>query len=247
MKKFKNLYVNGCSFTAGDNIKQENIWPVLLAKKLNLNLINQSKNANSLQSIVFTSVNHLSTLNKDDTLVVIGLTWPPRYMIQFKNSVVNITPVDVDKKGPKPIFGSNFSKNRRMSSAVLADERKIGDFFSEINLDETDIVLGNFAKYYKSLLRYDTDIKRNQDLNYISNLVLFQSFLKENNFNYKFISFDVNILGSIIDVPIMSKIDNTKILLINDIPKDGTSHPTVVGCEYISEMIFEDIYDSFNR
>ena len=245
MKKFKNIYINGCSFTAGDNIKQENIWPVLLAKKLNLNLINQSKNANSLQSIVFTSVNHLSTLNKDDTLVVIGLTWPPRYMIQFKNSVVNITPADVDKKGPKLISESNFSAHRRMSSAVLADNYKIDDFFSEINLDETDIVLGNFVKYYKSLLRYDTDIKRNQDLNYISNLVLFQSFLKENNFNYKFISFD-SILEKM-DFPICNKLDKSKIINFNgDWSKlyiDNTSHPTKEGCINISEVI----YDSFNR
>ena len=30
----KNLYVNGCSFTAGHVLKEEESWPYLLAKKL---------------------------------------------------------------------------------------------------------------------------------------------------------------------------------------------------------------------
>ena len=29
----KNLYVNGCSFTAGDELKDGLTWPELLAKK----------------------------------------------------------------------------------------------------------------------------------------------------------------------------------------------------------------------
>ena len=72
-KKYKNIYINGCSFTAGDNIVDGLTWPELLSKKLNLKLINQSVNGNSMQSITLNSVNHLSKLSSKDTLVIIGL------------------------------------------------------------------------------------------------------------------------------------------------------------------------------
>ena len=35
----KNLYVNGCSFTAGHDVEEVKTWPYLLAKKLNLKLL----------------------------------------------------------------------------------------------------------------------------------------------------------------------------------------------------------------
>ena len=60
----------------------------LLSKKLGVGLINQSKNANSMGGIVFNTINHLSDLNSDDTLVVIGLTWPDRKYI-FLMIIVN--------------------------------------------------------------------------------------------------------------------------------------------------------------
>ena len=268
MKKYKNLYINGCSFTAGDNIKEEKIWPQLLAKKLKLNLINCSKNANSLQSIVFTSVNHLSDLSKDDTLVVIGLTWPSRYMIQFKNVVVNITSADLDRSGFKPIHKINFSTFRRISSAVLTLEKQTLDKFrDEINFDESDIVLGNFIKYYKSLLTYDTYLEKNQNLNYVSNLILLQSFLKQNNFEYKFVNFNSSpsklnkprgwlnfdfSSSSGLDFPICKKIDETKIIKFENLFTESsnggissawldaeTGHPSEKGCRYISEVIFK--------
>ena len=64
----KNLYINGCSFTYGDNLPKEQTWPELLSKKLNLNLINESKNGQSFQSITFNSINTLSELNPENTI-----------------------------------------------------------------------------------------------------------------------------------------------------------------------------------
>ena len=66
----KYLYVNGCSYTVGDNLDDEYTWPHLVSKKINLNLINQAKNGNSFQSIVFNSVNHLSSMNAKNTMVI---------------------------------------------------------------------------------------------------------------------------------------------------------------------------------
>ena len=35
---YKKLYINGCSFTAGNNLSEKEIWPYHLSKKLNLEL-----------------------------------------------------------------------------------------------------------------------------------------------------------------------------------------------------------------
>ena len=100
-KKYKSLYINGCSYTAGNNLDEKYIWPNLVSKKTNLNLINQAKNGNSFQSIVFNSVNHLSSMDAKNTMVLIGITWASRYMVQFGDSVVNITNEDLERKNKK--------------------------------------------------------------------------------------------------------------------------------------------------
>ena len=88
----KNLYINGCSFTYGYKLPKEQTWPELLSKKLNLNLINESKNGQSFQSITFNSINTLSELNPENTIVIVGLTWETRYMIQFGNETLDVSP-----------------------------------------------------------------------------------------------------------------------------------------------------------
>ena len=47
----KNLYINGCSFTAGHNLPQETSWPRLLGDKLGLNTICKAVNGQSFDSI----------------------------------------------------------------------------------------------------------------------------------------------------------------------------------------------------
>ena len=60
----KNLYINGCSFTYGHTLPREETWPKLLSDKLGCNLVNESKNGQSFQSITFNSINTLSELNQ---------------------------------------------------------------------------------------------------------------------------------------------------------------------------------------
>ena len=47
---YKDLYINGCSFTKGHNLEPKDTWPVKLSNSLNLRLINHSKNAQGLES-----------------------------------------------------------------------------------------------------------------------------------------------------------------------------------------------------
>ena len=202
----KNLYINGCSFTYGDNLPKEQTWPELLSKKLNLNLLNHSVNGNSMQTITFNSVNYLSKLSSEDTLVVIGLTWSPRYMVQIGQGVVNITPATDGRE--EVVFG-------RVQSPITLDESKIDSVKSKIlcsTIDDKFPIkpIQDFTQYYNSLIEHDYNLQENQKLNLISNIVYLQSYLKQNNFDYRFINFssvDFNL-----DFPISKQIDRSKII-----------------------------------
>ena len=55
-KKYKNIYINGCSFTAGYNLPQETSWPRLLGDKLGLNTICKAVNGQSFDSIFLNTI-----------------------------------------------------------------------------------------------------------------------------------------------------------------------------------------------
>ena len=235
----KNLYINGCSFTYGDNLPKEQTWPELLSKKLNLNLLNHSVNGNSMQAITFNSTNYLSKLSSEDTLVVIGLTWSPRYMVQFGQGVVNITPATQGRE--EVVFD-------RVQSPITLDKSKVNSVKSKILCSTRDGMwqlkpIKDFTQYYKSLVEHDFNLEENQELNLITNIVYLQSYLKQNNFDYRFINF-----GSIpfdLYFPITKELDTDKIITFDAKPykQDPTAHPNKEHCIEISEKI----YDNINR
>ena len=229
---YKNLYINGCSFTAGNKLSENEIWPYLLSKKLNLKLINHSINGNSMQSIAYHSVNYLSTLDSKETLVVIGLTWPTRYMVPLLDSQVNVTPT----------FGrEEVLLSRRLHPYSIENLKKYGHEDYRANLD----VILKFADYYKAQLKNNSEeLYNNQLLNQYTQIVYLQSFLKANKFKYNFIDF-----GSFnkhpqleynSNLPIFKSIDKSKIIkLENNKYNDGpTCHPTAEHCKEISDIIF---------
>mgnify|MGYP003110811895 FL=1 len=230
----KNLYVNGCSYTAGHELEKGLTWPELLSKKMNLNLVNQAVNGNSMSSIMYNSVNHLQKFNSDDTLVVIGLTWPSRVVLQFDKFITNITNTDVIKKNSKV----KLSTWRRISSPYTFNQEEIDYAKSKMNIKNYNKVYNSFVDYYKNLVEYDDNIDENQMLNLETNILLLQSFLKENNYDYKFISWAPSIHNNSKFENIISFDKSWKNKFVDD-----TSHPTKEGCENISEVI----YDSFNR
>ena len=230
----KNLYINGCSYTAGDNIKNGLTWPELLSKKMNLNLINQAVNGNSMSSIMYNSVNHLQKLNSDDTLVVIGLTWAPRVMLQFDKFTTNITTTDLECRNSLV----KLSTWRRLSSPYVFSQKEIDGVKSQVNIEDYDKIYNSFVDHYETLIKYDKNVQENQTLKLETDILLLQSFLKENNYDYRFISWDKNVHTN-------PKFEN--VILFDESWKnefvDDTSHPTIEGCENISEVI----YDSLNR
>jgi len=230
----KNLYINGCSYTAGHTLKEGNTWPELLSKKINLNLINQSVNGNSMSSILYNSVSHLQKLNSDDTLVVIGLTWESRTMLQFDKFITNITNSDLSGRNSQV----KLSTWRRVSSPYTFDQNEINLFSETMNKSDYDKLYNSFVDYYQVLVENDKNLSNNQNFILETQILLLQSFLKQNNFNYRFVNWNM-----FLDNP---KLENT--ILFDDAWKkefvdEKTSHPSEEGCVNISEVL----YDSFNK
>ena len=170
----KNLYVNGCSFTAGHVLKEEESWPYLLAKKLNLNLIKHARNGQSFDSIFLNTISHLSELDPKDTLVVIGTTWSTRFSVLYDDLTINLTPGDYQKKkkkhfhdklGGKDRIGSPYSLEKINYNDIKEKYYENGNMIlpteEKIKFDE---VLTQANRYYNTLFKYDDNFYKNQHL-----------------------------------------------------------------------------------
>ena len=188
----KNLYINGCSFTAGHEIQEGLTWPELLSKKMNLNLINQAVNGNSMSSIMYNSVNHLQKLNSDDTLVVIGLTWESRTMLQFDKFITNITNSDLVGRNSQV----KLSTWRRVSSPYTFDQNEINLFSKNLNTSKYNKLYNSFVDFYQVLVENDKNLSNNQNLILETQILLLQSFLNQNDFNYRFVNWNTLIDSS---------------------------------------------------
>jgi hypothetical protein len=233
-KKYKNIYVNGCSYTAGHEIQEGLIWPELLSKKMNLNLINQAVNGNSMSSIMYNSVSHLQKLNSDDTLVVIGLTWETRTMLQFDKFITNITNSDLFSRNSQV----KLSTWRRVSSPYTFDENEINLFSKNLNTSNYDKLYNSFVDFYQILVENDKNLSNNQNLILETQILLLQSFLNQNDFNYRFVNWNTLIDSSKFK-NVISFDNSWKEKFVDE----KTNHPSEEGCVNISEVI----YDNFNK
>ncbi len=252
MKKYKNIYINGCSFTAGHTLEEKDTWPELLSKKLNLQKINNSINGQSFDSIFTNTIAHLSNLDSNDTLVVIGNTWPTRYSIPFKNLNVNITPADIwPLKGePKSSFSDKLHTNRLVSPYDMnldweIQKQYLDDEGNSTNLKKgLDKVCMSFVNFYQNLIKYDNDWEKNQKLYNYAKLLALKSFLEVNKFNYRIVDFIVPKDNSeVFDVDKLYNDDNYVYFGTKWRDKYVDGHPTAEGCINVSEVL----YDSFNR
>lgn len=254
------LYINGCSFTRGDSLKEEYTWPHLLADKIKPDTyINDSTNGNSFGSIFYTTITNLSRLtNLEDVFVVIGITWPPRYPVFFNKTIATISPADIHDSGTKTVFEDKYSTWRRMTSPyfkVWPTKDKEGDNaadqFHKIQKAEEDYnkTLTSYAKFYKNITRYDPNLKNNQNIALLTKVLALQSFFIANNISYRFIDFSGATSGSNGDEPTKVLIDrlNKKCILpltakyLEDKKyiDDSTSHPNAEGCSFIADRLFK--------
>ena len=242
MKEYKNIYVNGCSFTAGHELLDENTWPVLLSNLLGVPMNSLAANGQSLDNIKLNSISHLSKFDASSTLVIIGLTWSPRYGFLIDGMTVNITPADIGRK--KGEFNSKIGSWRRAKSPYNHLDK-----LSRIQIDELykkeeyQLPLYHYSKYYESLIKLDKNLEKDQMINHLVNIISLQSFLKTEGFDYKFIAWDGNIINSksyFNDLEgLLNKIDYSNIIDIF-IPQDEldyTNHPNIKQCKLIANKI----------
>ena len=100
------------------------------------------------------------------------------------------------------------------------------------------LLINAFVDFYQVLVENDKNLSNNQNLILETQILLLQSFLKQNNFNYRFVNWN-------------TLIDSSKFKNVISFDKSWkekfidkkTSHPSEEGCVHISEVI----YDSFNK
>lgn len=258
MNKYKNLYTNGCSFTAGHELKDEERWTVHLSKLLNLEHINMAANGQSMDSIILNSVANLTELDPRNTIVVIGLTWKERFGFLINKTTVNITPEDIGYKGNQ--FHVKFSTWRRSKSPLSMDAKEIVDTSHESFLKEKDkhyLVLEHFSNYYKALVDLDLNLELDLATKYVTNIVLLQSYLKEQGFEYRFVEWDsmltqmnekhykyreegISIYNKEL-LPLYNKIDLSKVINFKMKYTDYTSHPDAKQSIDIANVINKKI------
>ena len=172
----KNLYVNGCSFTAGDNLEDGFTWPELLAKKMNLDLNCRAVNGSSMDTIFYNTINHLQHFDSKDTYVVIGITWPERFGVFFDRVLLNVTPADLDNK----LWETKISTFRRMSGPTLETIEKIDEYYPQIQHTKNyKKVLNAFLEYFKELMTYDPNLIEHSWIKMLTQVLALDSYLND--------------------------------------------------------------------
>ena len=248
MESSTKLYINGCSFTAGHELKDEETWPTLLSKKLNSNTVNMSGNGQSLDAIVLNTVNHLAKINPADTKVIIGLTWKERFGFLINGSTISITPADLGNN--KTSFQEKFSTWRRTSSPLHINPTEgIDTTFRQFEKDRKKhyLPLEYYTKYYEALVDLDLNLDLDLSTKHLSSIVMLQSYLKAREFDYRFITWDESIrripkthVGL---EPLYNLIDQTKVIEYNfkKATSNSTGHPDTQDCIEISNLIYEKL------
>lgn len=234
-----HLYINGCSFTKGHNLSEEESWPFLLQKELNLDkkYENKSQNANSVGSIVTkTVIDNLKS--KNNTLAVIGLTWPTRYSLHIEKYLFNV--------GPSRYESDNSGNVEIKRPIYLNDDDKFDDsneFFNFVNEKTPSYqeILTSFGKFIKTHIKYDDNFTDNQYF-YDTLLVhLLESYFISKNIDYIFIEFQnsLRLKGKKNEFQPLS---NENYLFVElDNHKLVEAHPSKEQCNIIKDKIIKKI------
>ena len=237
---YKNLYINGCSFTKGHLLDEDKTWPYLLGKKLNLSLNNKAANSNSMQTISDRTIMDLSNflspeiVHNKDTLAVIGLTWPGRQSVWFENTIINLT---INSVGVQERTAEDFRRyvmhrlGDSMSYSInnkISDTESIKSLLTDDHEQANEKYFNTIKKYYsylKEWVKNDDNWLRNQIIKYYLNIINLQSYFNENNIDYLFVRFqpihDTFNTDKYPDLkPLIDKIDRSKIAAFRDEKSD---------------------------
>jgi len=241
----KKLYVNGCSFTYGNVLPENETWPVLLAEELNLELHNNSKNGQSMHSICYNTFMHLASFDPKETLVVIGLTWPTRHMVQAHNVTLNITP-----NNPTHLkFHDKISNSGHPEKYFTEDynEEEVVEYLKKNNNIGNTVL--SLVTLQQELIKIQTPERsqKNEAHLYLYNIILLQSYLESRGFKYRFINFqgpseiegpaDANILNLLHNHNLIDMFERLQSGLIDK----NTSHPSAEGAIEIKNQLVRSL------
>lgn len=261
LNKYKNLYVNGCSFTAGHLLEDHETWPYKLAKSMSVELTTHAANGGSFDMITDVTTYQLTKFDPQDTLVVLGITWAERFAIRYGRGVVNMSSGDMrlgEKRKVK--FLDKISRIRRIQNAGY-DNYEVNEVIEEIrprvqgdpdNSIEFQAYNDTMIKYreaFETHLTYDKYFFENRRLNTATKVLLLQEFFKSRGFSYLFVQFpydkdvwpDSSLVESI-DMDKIVKIDSNNFCGSDDMPG---SHPGADCCTKIAELVknkFEKVW-----
>jgi hypothetical protein len=231
-----HLYINGCSFTKGHELTEEESWPFLLQKELDLSqkYKNKSQNANSLGTIVKKSMIDLRNTPKN-TLVVIGLTWFTRYSLLVNDFFVNLGPGDYLNK-------KNFNLSRFVPLFNDYLDGENGDLI-EIRKNKNNLIQ-KYCDFLFELCKHDENFITNQF--YEHNLLVknLENYLTSNNIDYIFIEMNnsLELKKGKYNYLRLFDYDTEKILNLNiDEGKMISSHPSKEQCIEIKDQIIQKI------
>jgi hypothetical protein len=245
----KNLYINGCSFTAGHELNDHQTLSACIHNKTGINTITEAKNGQCLESIFINTINHLAKFNPIDTAVIVGLTWPNRSLVTFGKYNMNSTPTDIGKK----TWQDKYSEWRRISSPIMFTEDKLLGLKSSVVRDEIENKFKRKEGTHAEIFDKVNAVKRKQiesdpeyafglDVRYFSQLIALQSFLKDKKFKHIFSIFDTNILKPLNSylAHLRPFIDFDVIELLN-YTKNPTSHPTYQDNKDIAKILINKL------
>ena len=273
MKNYDILYTNGCSFTRGDRLPREETWPELLSEKLNLPLINNSRNAQSMDSIASKTISDVLDYQDKKILAIIGMTWPDRYSLKFGNILLNWTSGDfkhlnvgvehrkqrlISTKftGINSIQENTFDKNCRPN--ILYEDDKILNQMTQSYESEfiawAEKIITPYVRAYENHLKHDDNYTLNKVIQWYETILQLQSFLKSlPNVEYRLVNFqtwwDKTAFGEDARNEVKKyrkqfQKDKNVLWVKNKIVIDkSSSHPNKQGCITIRDFI----YDSVNR
>lgn len=246
----KNLYVNGCSFSAGNTLPQEQTWPYKLAQLNNLKVYNEAVNSQSMYNICYNTTMHLNEFDPKDTLVIIGWTWPERRSLKIDEGILSINLNDLGKEAVNS-FQDKFSAYKKLSSPYFTstdNQDRLHALSDTIRNNDKNLDIFTATKNaYKAQLLDDKFIEHRIS-EYFFNIYNLENYLKANKFRYKFICFQENIDNNPISVKLRRKIDGKNVIdcFINktkpfcDSPS-YLSHPSELHCTQLAELINEKL------
>ena len=154
--KYKHLYAAGCSFTKHQPLPEDDLWPTMLSKKLNIpSVINQGQGGAGNDSIFKTVNNFILRTHTppDEILAVIQFTFPFRFTLPsgatgsgWKHYLNNYSGFDENNDHPDEVINLEYYYARERMYA-WHPAHSIWEFYMQISAISNLLYKANINHY----------------------------------------------------------------------------------------------------